>query len=330
MKKISIIFSIILLFFIIYLFFFVGTKGIFSFLIALLFSMIVCEMIFQWDLDKEIEKILNKTQQLSINDVINKKEYYRNIINDYSISELYYVDKMECDIKFSVALILLMLINKKIIKIENDNIVILNTNNDNLKKSELCIKNNIKNGKINIYNLYDVDNIIDLSNKQSIMDLYNNKFDLSKIRSINKVIEDECIEDDLIHNEKNKTRSILLITVIITSLLCVVWLLILSFFFQNIDGTVIMIPVVIILMNVLFFKHIISLEKTLYKRTFKGNKINNYLNGLKHFIKDFSNIDDERIQSIKLWDDYLIYSVMFKNNIKVLDEINKVIIDYKE
>ena len=69
---------------------------------------------------------------------------------------MYYIDKMEQDSRFTAVITLLMLINKKIIKIENKKIVIVNKSNAKLKKSEKYLLDAIKDGKLNIRDLTNV------------------------------------------------------------------------------------------------------------------------------------------------------------------------------
>jgi len=65
------------------------------------------------------------------------------------------------------------------------------------------------------------------------------------------------------------------------------------------------------------------LKEKRYMRTEKGKEINRQLDGLKLFIKEFSNIDNKEAKYLFLWEDYLIYSVMFDINRKIQDEYSK-------
>lgn len=49
-------------------------------------------------------------------------------------------------------------------------------------------------------------------------------------------------------------------------------------------------------------------------RTKLGNELNNKLEGLKLFLKDYGNMKDKEAESIILWEDYLIYSIIFHQN----------------
>ncbi len=57
-----------------------------------------------------------------------------------------------------------------------------------------------------------------------------------------------------------------------------------------------------------------------YIRTKKGKEINKYLEGLKNYLKDFGNFEEKSHQELILWEDYLIYSVIFNLNTKIIKE----------
>ena len=63
----------------------------------------------------------------------------------------------------------------------------------------------------------------------------------------------------------------------------------------------------------------------LYKRTSKGRELNQKLEGLKNYLKDYSLMNEREAKEIELWDDYLIYSVMFGHNKKIIEEYEKYI-----
>jgi hypothetical protein len=46
-------------------------------------------------------------------------------------------------------------------------------------------------------------------------------------------------------------------------------------------------------------------------RTEKGKEIQYQLIGLKNFLTDFSSINNKKIEEIKLWDEYIIYAIIF-------------------
>lgn len=70
-----------------------------------------------------------------------------------------------------------------------------------------------------------------------------------------------------------------------------------------------------------FNTYIIKMKKNSYIRTKKGEIINEDLEGLKNYLKDFSNMHERDEKSLTLWEDYLIYSVIFNQNSKVIKNI---------
>ena len=63
-----------------------------------------------------------------------------------------------------------------------------------------------------------------------------------------------------------------------------------------------------------FYTYIIKAKNNDYIRTKKGEEINQNLEGLKNYLKDFSSLHEKDEKSLALWEDYLIYSVIFSQN----------------
>ena len=74
-------------------------------------------------------------------------------------------------------------------------------------------------------------------------------------------------------------------------------------------------------------KKVISMQDTQphFKLLSNGKDIYNKLQGLKNYIKKFSALNNKRSEELRLWDDYLIYSVMFGFNKKIINEYSKMI-----
>lgn len=70
--------------------------------------------------------------------------------------------------------------------------------------------------------------------------------------------------------------------------------------------------------GIYFSTYIIKSKKNNYIRTTKGEAINEKLEGLKNYLKDFSLMNEKSEESLILWEDYLIYSVIFNQNVKVV------------
>lgn len=62
-----------------------------------------------------------------------------------------------------------------------------------------------------------------------------------------------------------------------------------------------------------------------YVRSKSGEEINHKLEGLKNYIKDFSVMNERDKKEITIWEDYLIYSVLFGINTKITNHILEII-----
>lgn len=62
-------------------------------------------------------------------------------------------------------------------------------------------------------------------------------------------------------------------------------------------------------------------KTTKIARTEEGNRITEYLFGLKNFIKDFTLISEREKKELVLWDYFLVYAVVLEENKKVIQEI---------
>lgn len=76
-----------------------------------------------------------------------------------------------------------------------------------------------------------------------------------------------------------------------------------------------------IFIAIYLYTYIRKSKKNSYIRTNKGKEINERLEGLKNYLKDFSTMNERDEKSLTLWEDYLIYSVIFKQNTKIVKNI---------
>lgn len=75
-----------------------------------------------------------------------------------------------------------------------------------------------------------------------------------------------------------------------------------------------------VVINFLIFSLIMN-KKNPYLRSKKGNDINEKIEGLRKYIKDFSNLEQKTKEDITLWEDYLIYSIIFGINTQIVEEV---------
>ena len=74
-----------------------------------------------------------------------------------------------------------------------------------------------------------------------------------------------------------------------------------------------------------FFFAVYNAKTSLHSfvKTNEGEEIVYKLEGLKRFLNDFSNLDEKDKKYITLWDDYILYSMMFNQNKKIYYELIK-------
>ena len=252
----------------------------------------------------------SKKYQLSIDDFKKNNGYYRDLLKDYNPLELSYNNNYDLDDNSLIAM-LLYLEKKKVINLK-DNKISINDNIDNLNEFEKKFINSI-----------DIDkNKISVS-KSNIISLVDNSCKNKKLLTIGNIPKKRFIID------------------LITSIFCYILLFII---WKNINSILNAVPsientffqfsligiMILILLLVIFYPFIIFTKYfILYaiinqkhsKRTDLGNEINYKLEGLKNFIRDFSTLDERSKEEIIIWDDYLIYSVLFGDNTKIYNEM---------
>lgn len=229
------------------------------------------------------------------NDVI-----YRDIIKEYSPGVLGFIDTFALSENHIIATVLELELKNKI-KIE-DVIKVIDEDESNLSNNEKYIFNGIKNNSYVNLNLGVFESkALDDSNKLNLID-------------IRKPI--------------SKTKKIL--TKLSPVLFYVLFLFLVNNRIIQVKNTFLIILLIILGIFMMFFP-LISLVYYFFKTTLikidpyirseKGSEINSKLEGLKKYIKEFSILPEREQKEIKLWREYLIYSVMFDMNKKVVDEI---------
>ena len=254
-------------------------------------------------------KLLNKdlinTNKTYI-DFSNEKDYCRELIEEYSIAELAFLDNLEIDEEKVAICSLLNMKLKKIIDINENGIKIIEKDFSNLKETEKYLLENCKDGRIDVFPSGD--------------------FELLSIK--------EAKKDGLVENVKNTQNAISkkkleLILLFILFNIIVAFILFIFYSNQNIFYYILITYIFSIYLIVNFlgiyfksYKHLIN--KT-YKRTEKGEKINIKLEGLKKYIQDFGDLGDENSNTLVVWEGYLIYSCLFGINKEIIKNMSKFV-----
>lgn len=216
-------------------------------------------------------------------------KYYRDIIEEYSPAMLsFLLDGIELRKDFTVSVI--YLINKGYLKLTEDNkFERTNKSCSELPEDLQLLCNNFEDM------LYIPKVQFEENHKQS--ELKRQWFD-----SIEKV----AIESGLVIERKTwKMTSFLIV-------LCILEM-IYALFIENVG----LICTSIILVLVLIFTKMWAFDKNKWIKTQEGYEIYTKIIGLKNYIKDYSMLSESELKEIAIWDDYLIYAIIFNNTSKL-------------
>lgn len=210
---------------------------------------------------------------------------------------------------------LLALEQRKMIAIDQDNIRVLsNEGKETLPITLKYVLESIANGNLNIDRFTYHDMII------------------KEARSLNLLEDDKKI--------KSHIKKELLISIIVY----IIFIIIIIILFNNIENINIVNNIFIVFLA-FFILFILLLLLTYYPitkiisliiltnklkrnnaiRTSKGEEVNLKLKGLKNFLNDFSLLDEKTKEELIVWQDYLIYSVIFNQNTNIVDKYKNVI-----
>ena len=260
----------------------------------------------------KIANVVYKKRRLDKIDFKNDK-YYRDLVPKYSIGVLSYIDSFDVSDKDVVATLLSLELKKKITI--DDKIIIINEQDYDLAGNEKYVFSYIKSGKLKDLDMY--------------------KFE-DEIRR-------DCIQNGLLQTSKtakhNKVKSAIISCISYVGIILLFKGLQILANTVNIEGSlftfVFAIISLLVFLALVIYPFVIGISMIVYfvmkainpyVRTKQGKKINTKLEGLKKFIGEFSNIEDKEKEALVLWEYYLIYSVMFGINTKVVEQVKSKII----
>ncbi len=250
--------------------------------------------------------------RLSIDKFEQNKGYYRDLLKDYNPLELSYNNNYILDDNSLFAMVL-YLQNKNVLSLKDDKYVINHDNVDRLddlgKQFMDCIKIS-SSGKLEV-TYFNLTNLTDKSCKEK------------KILVMGNVPKKKFIFDLL--------KSVILYVILFIAYMNLNTIYDIIPPIENIFFAFMLIGLSVILVLFIYvYPFIFFIKIGLYylatnikhpKRTDLGNEINYKLDGLKNFIRDFSKLDERAKEEIILWDDYLIYSVLFGDNKKISSDM---------
>lgn len=265
-----------------------------SFFGGLAFSCFFIYILFDYLTERNIQ-----ITKLSKADFINDKQLYRDILKNYSPVLLAYIDKMRFDYDISVVSGLLSLKNKGYIETCEDKLNIIKYDFFNLNMPERYIIENIRNGKVENAN---------------------------QLKNI--VFEDGKRKGLLISNEKwigmfpKGMKNLFIFTAIYFFIVYPILEDLISLF----NNAIILkdvIPITVFLGYIYVCFYAMKSQENLYDRSKIAEELNQKLEGLKKYINEYSLLKDKTSEDITLWEDYLIYSVIFNQNNDIIEEYKK-------
>ena len=266
--------------------------------IALNMPLIIAIIIANIVLKKNNKEFYNKDSIDKKNDDL---QYYREVLSSYSPAELNYVYSANTQFPKDAVTTLLSLKLKKIIDLNNENNTITILKDDaNISNSEKYVLNKIKDGKLT-------------------------NFEFIKFQQI--VQED--VENKHLTNKGSKKNmsafSMLFIAIIIIFLFFIIVFALPS---EGILGfiSVILIPLIFIILSLGIpgiILYCILRTYNPYKLSKEGKQLRKKLLGLKNYITQFSLLQEKDIKDLIVWEDYLIYSIIFDLNDDLISKIQE-------
>ena len=254
---------------------------------------------------------IRKINQLDKTDLENTKEYYREILKTNSPLILGYLDKLELNKNIIIAE-LLYLKKKNIIEIKDSRIE--------------------KNMESTVLHTCEEDFLLSIVNGKLVIkkDFFFN---------LRELVACEAKELKYVkEHKKTKIRHGKVLFFVVSYIFAIIITLFFAFTRNEIEfvkthiiytlfASLFYMPMSMMLTFFTLGGFFAEKDKAglIYKRTTKGRELNQKLEGLKNYLKDYSLMDEREAKEIELWDDYLIYSVMFGQNKKIIEEYEKYI-----
>lgn len=258
-------------------------------------------------------KVLN--EKLNKDDFGKTKEYYRDILDGYGMCEISLIDNFEIEYPKDVIAEILQLENKKVLSIE-DGKIIKDEKYDyqKLTETQRYILNHIKEGKVTGINLLELNQKVKEDAKQSGIIEERDEFKKKKIKTIIKAITlfvaFEVINQVLL-TKLNGTyigdNTIAILLFVLVALFNIVF----AFY-----------PIITFIS---FIVYMIKSKMDPYFRTKKGEELNKNIEGLKKYLKEYSLLEQQEKEGILLWEEYLVYSILFDQNKKIVEQYEKYI-----
>lgn len=238
-------------------------------------------------------------------------DYYRDILPNLSPGMLSYIDDFSVDERDIVATLMRLELKKKI-KI-GDCIEILDSSEDGVTyQNEKIVFEAAKSNTLNHLNIF----------------------------TFKDAIIKDCLNEGLLQEKndfKTKMKKRAIISVVLY--ICLIALFILTvnsieLIKNSIVILVVFLAMICMLLGIIIFpisfgisvKGYYAMNRmNPYIRNKKAEEINEKLEGLRKYIKDYGNMSEREKEELILWEDYLIYSVIFGENANIVENVMKII-----
>ena len=228
-------------------------------------------------------------------------QYYREILSSYSPAELNYVYSANTQFPKDAVTTLLSLKLKKIIDFNNEsNTITVLQKDGNISNSEKYVLNKIKDGKLT-------------------------NFEFIKFQQI---VQEDVKNKNLTNKGSKKNMSafsMLFVAIIIIFLFFIITIALPS---GGILGfiSVILIPLIFIVLflgipGIIIYSILRAYNP--YKLSKEGKQLRKKLLGLKNYITQFSLLEEKELKDLIVWEDYLIYSIIFDLNDDLISKIQE-------
>ena len=243
----------------------------------------------------------SKTKKIEKNMVIKNIDfdYYRDIIEEYSPAILSFIlDGTEFDKDLGASII--YLINKGYLELQKNN-KIVKTDKDcsKLSKDLQLICNSDVNHLLAFRKL----------NTKNIVEEQQAHIASETSKQWMEQIENEAVKDGLVIERKKYRMTSFL------SILCI-----LEVIYTGLNKAYVLHFFSWILLLMLLFLKWWAYDKNKWVKTQKGYEIYTKIVGLKNYIKDYSLLSEKDLKEIVIWDDYLIYAIIFNDTSKLNQE----------
>lgn len=258
-----------------------------------------------------IIKLVNKKlkkEKLSEVDLKKYDGYFRDVLKGYNPVELSYIDDFTIDNPKDYVAMLLNLKGRGVIDFDelNDSIIIKNRDKS-LSRLDDYFLNNIVDGKFKRFSSISISNIV----------------------------QKEALKKGIL-KENTKDINWKKAFIVIIFLVFFFWMIINLFFkidFAIINENLLTFIVIVFFITLFCFAtllyfaplymivYFIKSFRHPYVRSEQGEELNKRLEGLKNYLKDFSYMDERNAEELIIWEDYLVYSVLFNQNSKIVDEV---------